>query len=451
MTKAYHNLPERGQPSQRVTGRRSRFGLLLLALFPCVWLSGCLGAYPAWNPWDLVKKGTLPFSSPNERPTYANGMPSHPEMEKAREFYRQQKYYEAQGVFARIAKDRNTSPREAEEALYFEAECLRMRQYYPEAAQVYTKLVDEFPSGAKKKESLHRMFDIANYWLDETRDYMQARNEQKKGDRTWVMPVAYLHLTDKTKPNLDMQGHAVKLLEKIYLNDIDGNLGETSLFWLGNIHFFQENYREADHFYTQLIDMHKNGKHVEEAIELSIICKQLSTGGSEYDGRRLAEARDLIDRAFNAYPQLAQEKKEFLERQQITINMQQADKDFRIAKFYERTGHPGSAYFYYEIVKRRYPGTKYAEKAAQNMDRLRLRAEAQVEAKPEGTPSFPFFPAAPTAPQTTGVGEPVPMHQSPPGGRGGLSNFLPFFNRSPEQAPQPRVLDAPPENMGNLR
>jgi hypothetical protein len=51
--------------------------------------------------------------------------------------------------------------------------------------------------------------------------------------------------------------------------------------------------------------------------------------------------------------------------------LQQAEKDFRTAEFYRRTGHYGSAYFYYELVRRRYPGTPQAETSTQRMLELR--------------------------------------------------------------------------------
>jgi hypothetical protein len=41
-----------------------------------------------------------------------------------------------------------------------------MRQCYPDAAWTYKELVKEFPRGAHHYDALHRMFDIANYWLD---------------------------------------------------------------------------------------------------------------------------------------------------------------------------------------------------------------------------------------------------------------------------------------------
>jgi hypothetical protein len=46
-----------------------------------------------------------------------------------------------------------------------------------------------------------------------------------------------------------------------------------------------------------------------------------------------------------------------------------------MAEYYERTKHPGSAYFYYELVRRRYPGTKWSDQATQRMEFLKAEAE----------------------------------------------------------------------------
>ena len=40
---------------------------------------------------------------------------------------------------------------------------------------------------------------------------------------------------------------------------------------------------------------------------------------------------------------------EKLTRAKFAIRSQQAEKDFLTAEYYERTGHPGSAVFYYEL------------------------------------------------------------------------------------------------------
>ena len=87
------------------------------------------------------------------------------------------------------------------------------------------------------------------------------------------------------------------------------------------------------------------------------------------------------------------------------MNIQQADRDFKIAEFYQRTGHPGSAYFYFELVCRRYPGTDYASKALQRKNELKSKAEReqrQPERPPPATPPIQGAPVLPgnVAPRT---------------------------------------------------
>jgi hypothetical protein len=112
----------------------------------------------------------------------------------------------------------------------------------------------------------------------------------------------------------------------------------------------------------------------ERAVELAIISKHLSTGGSDYDGRKVAEARNLVRAAFDNYPELANKKKDFLARQLVGITMQQAEKDYKWAEFYRRTGHPGAAYFYYQIVQQRYPSTPFAELARKKAEEVKEKA-----------------------------------------------------------------------------
>ena len=51
---------------------------------------------------------------------------------------------------------------------------------------------------------------------------------------------------------------------------------------------------------------------------------------------------------------LVQEHGEFLDRQQKMVRLQLAEKDYAIAEFYMKRGATASAWFYYEMVRRRY-------------------------------------------------------------------------------------------------
>src|SRR5205807_4347960 len=129
------------------------------------------------------------------------------------------------------------------------------------------------------------------------------------------------------------------------------------------------------HYFSLIYEQHPESPLAPQAIELAIIAKHMSTGGPEYDGRKVAEARLLVDSALRNYPELARDKSGFLERQLGSITYQQAQKDYLTGEFYRRTGKPGSAYFYYEIVRRRYPGSKFADLATERMNEIRKHVE----------------------------------------------------------------------------
>src|SRR5581483_801852 len=106
-----------------------------------------------------------------------------------------------------------------------------------------------------------------------------------------------------------------------------------------------------------------------------------------------------------------------------SISFQQAQKDFNTAEFYRRTNHPGSAYFYYEIVRRRYPGTKFADLATERMQEI----HRQVEESGDKPPTSVFdnmrtgwdrmlgkTPAGPKADDEPAAPPPAPAPAAPP-------------------------------------
>jgi outer membrane protein assembly factor BamD (BamD/ComL family) len=306
------------------------------------------------------------------------------ELAGAHEFYRQGVYDKAESVFASVADNTKNAPHVAEEARFYQAECQRRQGRYPKAAATYDKLLIDFPSTQYREQAVQHMFEIASYWLDDTRAEMIQTKEKQEGKR-WVVWPHFVNW-DKSKPLLDEEGQALETLQQVQYNDIRGPMADKALFLMGSVHFFNENYRDADHDFSQLVEMHPNSPFASQAMELAIISKHMSTGGPDYDGRKVAEARKLVDTALRNYPDLAAQKGEFLQRQLIGINLQQAAKDYNIADFYRRTGHPGSAYFYYEIVRRRYPGTKYYDLATEHM--IALRSELE-KSQSQGAPAVP--------------------------------------------------------------
>jgi TolA-binding protein len=333
------------------------------------------------------------------------------ELEGAKQLYQNKEYAKAETTFHRIANLRKGPVNIMEEALFYEGDCQRLRGDYRTASGTYMKYLKEMRStGQFTDQVLRRLFDIANYWLDDTRKLMVAYEEQREGKRWMVMPVSYFHVS-KDKPIYDAEGHALRILEEIRLNDIRGPLGEKALFYIATVKFFREDYRDADYYYNQLYEHYPNSELAPKAIKQAIICKQIMHGGTDYDTRSVEESRKLIDGYQNAYPEWHKDR-EWLTRQLAGIHLQQADRDFKVGEFYRRTGHPGSAFFYYELVRRRYPGTEYAQKAEERMSELRGVADKErtrivQNAFQPPQPPAPA-PAAPTAESANAFSPPAP-------------------------------------------
>jgi outer membrane protein assembly factor BamD (BamD/ComL family) len=300
------------------------------------------------------------------------------ELESAKKLFHENDFAKAQPIFAKLAGNTKNPLPVAEQARFYEGECQRLVEDYRSAAATYKRLMKDFPRGQYTDQANRRLFDIANFWLEETRRQMEEDVEKREGKRFMVKPASFVNFS-KDKPLFDMEGHAVQCLEEVRQHDINGPIGEKALFYLATVKYFREDYREADYYYTELYQNFPNSPLAPKALKQAITCKQLCTGGSVYDTRSVEEARKLVDVATRAYPDLAHKETKWLERQLVSINMQQADRDWKIAEFYRRTGKAGSAFFYYELVRRRYPGTTYFEKAEQRLNEIRGRAENEQE------------------------------------------------------------------------
>jgi outer membrane protein assembly factor BamD (BamD/ComL family) len=364
----------------------------------------------AWDQWHLFTPTPAPPPpdsyvlganglQPDKRLTLSQG---EKDLAGAHEVFRHGDYSKAEDIYRGIADNTKNTAQVGEEARFYEAECMRLQGRYPKACDTYHKVLIDFPSGVYRDQAMQHMFDIADGWLNDTREEMDEVREKRDGKR-WVVWPHFVQF-DKTKPFLDEEGRALEALQQVRYSDMTGPLADKALFLCGSVHFFNEDYKEADQDFTQLVEMHPTSPLVEKAIELGIIAKHLSTGGSDYDGRKVAEARQLVQTALNKYPELRAKKSDFLTRQLVGITYQQAEKDFKIAEFYRRTGHPGSAYFCYEIVRRRYPGTKFFDLATERMHEL--KAEQEKKQGPVPDPEV----QAPGRLEKLPPGEPLQQH-----------------------------------------
>ena len=112
----------------------------------------------------------------------------------------------------------------ASEARYYEAECQRQTNDFRSAAATYKRLLKDFPHCQYTDQANRRLFDIASYWLNDTRTQMAAYEDKREGKRWFVWP-RFISFA-KEKPLLDREGRAIEKLEQVRYNDINGPLAD---------------------------------------------------------------------------------------------------------------------------------------------------------------------------------------------------------------------------------
>ncbi len=359
------------RPANR-TFRPGRTGVLVAAIALLV----APGCHTARSFKDRVTTATAQFVG-----SQYDDQRAEEKLAAAERLFEDKQYEKARGEFRALADNQGNPGSLAERARFMQAECRYMLGQYPEACDTYHKVLLDYPTGVYRRDCCARMFQICDYWLDDFRTELDNRSASAntgvlRWRPNWPNPL------DRSRPAIDQEGRTLEALQRIHTHDITGPTADKAIFWCGYVNFIRGNFSEADQFFSQMVEMHKDSPLHPQAIAFAIQSKNNATGGAAYDGRKCAEALQLVHVAEATVPELVNnpEMAEKLTRAKFAIRSQQAEKDFQTAEYYERTGHPGSAVFYYELVRRRYAGTRYSDLATNRKDRL---VKLMQEGRPE--------------------------------------------------------------------
>ena len=177
------------------------------------------------------------------------------DLDRAKEFYQEgdavfkqasdQPADERKKTFAKAAKlfkrAGEAAPGTAlqQDAMFMQGESLFFADRLVDATDVYEKLQKEFPRNRHIDHVAARLFSISRYWIE------TAEADQDK----WVP----LNLTDPKKPRLDVDGHAIRVLDQIRYDDPTGRLADDATMAAAAEYIRQEKYEEADEFLTDLV------------------------------------------------------------------------------------------------------------------------------------------------------------------------------------------------------
>ena len=102
----------------------------------------------------------------------------------------------------------------------------------------YALLIKKFPSSQYVSQVVMRRFAIGRYW-----------EQSDEHHHHWALTPNFI---DKTRPMLDTMGNALKVYERIRLDDPTGPLADDAVMAAANAHFVRGHWEEADYHFGLL-------------------------------------------------------------------------------------------------------------------------------------------------------------------------------------------------------
>jgi outer membrane protein assembly factor BamD (BamD/ComL family) len=236
-----------------------------------------------------------------------------------------------------------------QDALFLAGESYFFADHYPKANESYEQLLQKFPNSKYMDMVESRRFAIADYWL---------KLNDKDPQSFWSF-----NFTDDRRPLRDTFGNAVRIFDKIRIEDPTGILADDATLAAGNAHFTSGSYLTADTFYADLRKTFPSSEHQFRAHLLGLKAKLLSYRGSDYSGVPLDEAEKLVKQIRRQFPREAEQEREYLARAYAEIRFKQAEREYRMARYYDRRQEYGAARFYYSLLTDEFAETRFAKEA----------------------------------------------------------------------------------------
>ncbi|MCR9209878.1 MAG: tetratricopeptide repeat protein [bacterium] len=335
--------------------------------------------------WDSTKDTT-------DRAMRFLTMREQPNAERARDLYQEadqlfraaaarvnqtQRDGEAEGTekkdFARAAKlfaraaDAQPGTALAQDAMFMQAESLFFSDQLPDAADVYERLNKEFPNNRHVDQAAARAFAISQYWID---------TEVATQD-DWFK----FNLFDASRPRLDAEGHAVRVLDQIRYDNPTGRLADDATMAAAVEYMRQGDFETADEFLTDLRETFPESDHFFNAHLMGIRCKLEVFAGPKYSGLMLEEADKLVRQTRERFPDRLQdpETSEMVARAAAEVAFRRAEKLNDRAIYREKRSEYGAARLHYQKILRDYPSTPFAERARERLEAITSYPDVPAE------------------------------------------------------------------------
>lgn len=305
----------------------------------------------------LIGRGENPDKA---RELYAAAEAKYQEAGQAEGAAKKKLYLEAAKGFHNAA-DRWPDSALEQDGLFLAGEAYFFADYYPKANNEFELLLKKYPNSRYLDLIEARRFSIAQYWLAWSDSHSR--------------PFFVANVTDRSRPAFDPFGQAVRVYDKIRIDDPTGKLADDATLAAGNAYFSAHRFMDADNFYTDLRKTFPNSEHQFTAHMLGLKAKLLSYQGPDYTGTPLEDADKLIQQIRRQFPQQAQQEQEYLSRAYAEVRYKKAEREWKMARYHERRNEFGAARFYYELLAKKFSDTPFAPQAQESLVVIRGRPD----------------------------------------------------------------------------
>lgn len=284
-----------------------------------------------------------------------------------------------------------------QDAMFMRGESLFFADRLVDASDVYERLQKEFPRNRHIDKVAARLFSISRYWIDVA-----------KANQGNLNPV---NLTDPKYPKLDVDGHAIRVLDQIRFDDPTGRLADDATLAAALEYMRQEKYQEADEFLTDLRETFTDSEHLFVAHLLGINVKMQTYRGPKYSGLALEDAEKLVKQTRQRFPDKLRDNEDDsakrLEDSASKIAFLQAERLRYRAEYREKRKEYGAASYYYNLLLTKYPDTPHAANARERLAATEKKPRRPIQRLSWLTTVFPDSTAKSAPLELNGSSEPV--------------------------------------------
>ncbi|MEM6690852.1 MAG: tetratricopeptide repeat protein [Planctomycetota bacterium] len=244
-----------------------------------------------------------------------------------------------------------------QDALFMQGESLFFADQLRAASEAYTSLQEKHPRNRHTDRIAQRQFSMTRYWI-----------EAKQATPAWEL----VNLFDSSRPRVDADGHAIRVLDQIRYDDPTGRLADDATMAAAAEYLRQKRYEEADEFLTDLRETFGDSEHQFMAHLLGIRAKLEMYAGPRYSELVLDEASKLIRQTRNRFPDKLSDPEygELVARAAKEIDFHQAERMISRARYREKRGENRAAISRYQQLLQDHPNTPQAEEAREKLESL---------------------------------------------------------------------------------